>query len=183
MCELRALEHALGDPERDPVDEEALPELERRGRRLLEPGEVGQVAAEGVPALRLSLSAFAPPPPQPHCGAATEEQHGVHDRAAAEGDQDDVAPARRDRTEARDADGEQHDGEQTKTASRRENHRAAVVEPALLVDRLVDVALERGEALGVRRPVLRDPVAELGEPLRLAATTLSITSATSSSKA
>src|SRR4029077_607984 len=29
-----ALEHALRDPERDPVDEEALPELERRGRRL-----------------------------------------------------------------------------------------------------------------------------------------------------
>ena len=53
--QLRALEHALGDPERDPVDEVALPELERRGRRLVEAREVGQVAAERLPALCLEL--------------------------------------------------------------------------------------------------------------------------------
>ena len=51
--ELRALEHALGDPERDPVDEVALPQFERRGRRLLQTREVGEVAAERLPALGL----------------------------------------------------------------------------------------------------------------------------------
>ena len=67
-----------------------------------------------------------------------------------------------------DAHGKQHDGEEGEDGDPDgENHRAAVVEPALLVDRLGDVALERGEALGIGRPFLGDPVAELGEPLRL----------------
>ena len=53
--ELRALEDALGDPERDPVDEVPLPQLERRGRGLLQPREVREVAAERLPALGLGL--------------------------------------------------------------------------------------------------------------------------------
>ncbi len=52
---LRSLENALGDTEGDAVDEEALPEGDRGGRRLLEPGEVVEVVAEGPPALPLEL--------------------------------------------------------------------------------------------------------------------------------
>ena len=54
-CGAAPLEHALGDPERDPVDEVALPELERGRRRVAEPREVGEVAAERLPALGLDL--------------------------------------------------------------------------------------------------------------------------------
>ena len=68
--QLRALQHPLGEPERDPVDEEALPELERRGRRDVEAREVGQVAAEGFPALGLGLRCRRAPPPEPRLNAA-----------------------------------------------------------------------------------------------------------------
>ena len=57
--QLRPLQHALGDSERDAVDEVALPERERRGRRFLQAREVGEVAPERVPALGLLLSAPA----------------------------------------------------------------------------------------------------------------------------
>ena len=63
--EVRGLEHALGDAERDPVDEQLLPERKRRRRRLLQPREVGQVAAERRPALGLELGLGRAPPPQP----------------------------------------------------------------------------------------------------------------------
>ena len=63
--QLRALEHALRDPEGDPVDEVPLPQLERRRRRLVEAREVGQVAAERLPALRLGLRLGAAAPPEP----------------------------------------------------------------------------------------------------------------------
>ncbi len=54
--QLRPLQHALGDPECDAVDEVALPERERRGRRFLQAREVGEVAPERVPALGFLLS-------------------------------------------------------------------------------------------------------------------------------
>ena len=50
------LEHPVGDAERDPVDEQALPERQRRRRRLLQAWEVGQVAPKRGPALRLDLA-------------------------------------------------------------------------------------------------------------------------------
>ena len=53
--QVRAFEHLLGDPERDPVDEVALPEADRRRGRVLQPWEVPEVATEGLPALRLEL--------------------------------------------------------------------------------------------------------------------------------
>src|SRR5581483_4807494 len=77
--------------EGDPVDEEPLPELERRWRGLLQPREVRQVAAEGVPALGLSLARLRPPPPHADPGQADPDQRRVGDRAAPERDDDDVA--------------------------------------------------------------------------------------------
>ena len=62
--QVRGLQHALGDAERDPVDEVALPELERRRRRLLQPREVGEIAAERLPALRLRPRRRRAPPPE-----------------------------------------------------------------------------------------------------------------------
>ena len=53
--DVRTLKNSLGDAERDPVDEVPLPQLERRRRRFLEAGEVGEVTTEGVPALGLDL--------------------------------------------------------------------------------------------------------------------------------
>ena len=50
---MRGLEDPFGDPERDAIDEQPLPQRERRGRRLLEAREVLEVAAEGVPPLCL----------------------------------------------------------------------------------------------------------------------------------
>ena len=67
--ELRALQDALRDPEGDAVDEVALPELERRGRRLLQAREIGEVAAKGLPALRLLLGVRRAAPPQAHVAA------------------------------------------------------------------------------------------------------------------
>jgi hypothetical protein len=52
--EVGALEDALGDPERDPVDEITLPQLQRGRRGFGETREVGEVAPEGLPALRAS---------------------------------------------------------------------------------------------------------------------------------
>src|SRR5262245_6069443 len=45
--QLCALENTLRDPEGDPVDEVALPQLERRRRCFLQAREVGEVATEG----------------------------------------------------------------------------------------------------------------------------------------
>src|SRR4051812_19342553 len=63
--QLRVLQHALGDPEGDPVDEVALPELERCRRRVLEAREVLEVVPERRPALRLELRVLRAAPPQP----------------------------------------------------------------------------------------------------------------------
>ena len=76
--DVRRLEHALGDPEGDPVDEVALPQLERRGRRLLQAREVGQVAAERLPALGLEFAGLRAAAPQPPLGERADHQHGVH---------------------------------------------------------------------------------------------------------
>ena len=62
--ELRALQNALGQPERDPVDEQALPELECGGRSDVEARKVGQVATEGLPALGFGLRRRRAPPPE-----------------------------------------------------------------------------------------------------------------------
>ncbi len=53
--QLRPLQDAFRDPEGDAVDEVALPELEGRRRRDVEPREIGQVAAKRLPALGLGL--------------------------------------------------------------------------------------------------------------------------------
>ena len=68
--EVRPLQDALGDPERDPVDEKALPERERRRRRLLQAWEVRQVAAERLPALGFLPACARPATP----GAAVEHE-------------------------------------------------------------------------------------------------------------
>ncbi len=61
--ELRTLEDALGDPERDPVDEEALPEL--RASRAAPPGAEGSRRGSG------GTPPSAPPPPaRAACDAA-----------------------------------------------------------------------------------------------------------------
>ena len=91
--QLRALQHALGQPERDPVDEQALPELERGGRRDVEAREVGQVAAEGFPALGLDLRGRRAPAPEAAVERGDHERGGVHEPAGAERDLDDAAPA------------------------------------------------------------------------------------------
>ena len=162
-----ALQHALGDPERDPVDEEALPQLERGGRSIGEARKVRQVAPERLPALRLELRLRAPPPPEPPAeGRGDPEQQGVGDEARADGDQDDVAPPRGDGAEAVNADDEQHDaGNAEQGGCDPEHGGAAVIEPALGLHRRGDALLERGEALGVLRPILLDPVAEARQPL------------------
>ena len=69
--EMRGLEHAVGDPERDSVDEIALPQLERRRRRVLQAREVSQVVAERVPALGLRLGVGRTAAPQ----AALRQAH------------------------------------------------------------------------------------------------------------
>ena len=74
--QLRALQHALGDSERDAVDEVALPERERRGRRFLQAREVGEVAPERLPALCLLLSGLRATAP----GAAVEDERPRHKR-------------------------------------------------------------------------------------------------------
>ena len=124
--QLRALEDALGDPERDAVDEEALPELEGRGRRLLQAGEVGQVAAERVPALGLELAVLRAPAPDPYARDAKTRSAAFSDRADADRDQHDVAPARRARRASRAiADPEQDDRERRSAPISASHERAA----------------------------------------------------------
>ncbi len=147
--ELRALEDALGDPERDAVDEVALPELERRRRCLLQSWEVGEVAAERLPALGLLLARARPPPP----GAAVEHERAeaerrVGDQAGADADEQDVRVARvdgapvahaRGRRAARPRAAKRTTATTSGTAPVDRNQRAA--------DRLVATrALERREA-------------------------------------
>ena len=101
--QLRSLQHALGDSERDAVDEVALPERERRGRRFLQAREVGEVAPERLPALCLLLSGLRATAP----GAAVEDersqaQRGVGDQAGADADKEDVGVARVDGTPVAD---------------------------------------------------------------------------------
>ena len=61
--QLRPLQDALGDPERDPVDEKALPELERRGRRRCRAGGSRSGSGGKLPSAR-------PRPARPGCAAA-----------------------------------------------------------------------------------------------------------------
>src|SRR6185436_15792720 len=68
------LEHPLGDAERDAVDEQPLPE---RQRRLLEAREVLQVAAEGVPALGLDRGVATATAPELATGRRAEQDGGV----------------------------------------------------------------------------------------------------------
>src|SRR6266540_3013410 len=93
--QLCALQHALGDAERDAVDEEPLPQLECRGRCLLQAREVREIAPERFPPLRLDLAIAASSPPDLHIRSTDDEHDRVDDRAGAERDEDDVAPARR----------------------------------------------------------------------------------------
>ena len=85
------LEHPLGDPERDPVHEIALPQLERGRRRLLETREVREVPPESCPALRFGLGTRRPPAPQ---ATGEDERSGeedrVHEQAEADGHEDDI---------------------------------------------------------------------------------------------
>src|SRR6185503_17838236 len=75
--ELRALENPLCDSEGDAVDEVTLPELEGRGRCLLQAWEIGEVPAKRLPALRLLLGVRRAAPPQAHMA----EGEGKHARA------------------------------------------------------------------------------------------------------
>ena len=94
--QVRALQDALRDPEGDAVDEVALPELERGGRRLLEAREVRQVAAERLPALGLGLAGLRPAPPERRLRALRSARAmAFADCAASERDEHDVAPAGR----------------------------------------------------------------------------------------
>ena len=95
--QLRALQHALGDPERDPVDEEALPELEGRGRRLAETREVHEVAAESAPSAQPPPAPSAAPPPERTLNSAAPITTALRN-ALTEADQHDGAPGRRDRS-------------------------------------------------------------------------------------
>ena len=80
MCEVRGLQHSLGDAEGDPVDEVALPQRERRGRRLAEPREVGQVAAERLPALGLGLGLARAAAPELPLGQRPDQHGRVEER-------------------------------------------------------------------------------------------------------
>src|SRR6188508_2259788 len=164
--EMGALEHALGDPERDPVDEVALPELERRGRRLLQAGEVREVAAERLPALGLGLAGGRPAAPERRFRGREDERGRVRGRAEAQRDPDYVAPARRGRAEPVDPGRQQHDREPGEDEERDpEDGEASAREPALRVDRVVDGLLEVGEALAVAAAVGLDALAELAQPV------------------
>jgi len=102
-----SLEDALGDPEGDPVDEQALPELERCRRGDVEPREIGEIATEGLPALCLLLDLRSSPAPQRHMTSRDQEDCCIHEQADPEGDEEHVAPARSERLEALNA-GPQH---------------------------------------------------------------------------
>src|SRR5439155_18956099 len=125
-----------------------------------------QVAAEGVPALGFRLARLGPPAPEADAGECAEQHRCVRDRAAAERDEDDVAPARRDRAPAVDADPEQDDTGDHERAERRTEHgRPGIEVPALLAERGADTLLERREALRVLRPAGLDSRAKLAQPL------------------
>jgi hypothetical protein len=165
--QLRSLEHALRDPERNPVDEEPLPQLERRGGRDVEAGEVGEVAAERLPplCLRLRLGRAAPPEPAVEgCGG----EHGGADQAAdAERNRDNAVPARGDGVVGADPAEERQAAGDAEQGRRSEQRREPdVLEPLAALHLARDRRLEGGEVLRIGRPVVLDPVAEAGEPLR-----------------
>ena len=164
--QLRALEDALRDPEGDAVDEVALPELERRRRRDVEAGEVGQVAAERLPALGLGLGLRRAPPPEPTVEGRGDEDGRADEAADAERDRDDAVPGRRDRVVRADpAEQRQPAGETEHGCAAEQRGKPDVPEPVPVLHLGVDGGLEGGEALGVPRPVVLDPVAEVREPL------------------
>ena len=167
--QLRALQHALGDPERDPVDEVALPELERRGRRHVEAREVGQVAAERLPALGLGLRGRA-------CAGARARRLNAAITSAAAFTSPQAPSAIRTtllqrgatelktsipQTERQPAASDEDDRARRAGCARpmlRNHFRPETSAPTADLN---DVKRSR-----VRRPVLLDPVAEEREPLR-----------------
>ena len=96
------LQDTVGDPEGDPVDEEPLPEGERRGRRLLEAWEVGEIAAKGLPALRLDVPGPRAAAPELPLRERPEHDRGVHEGGDGQAEEHDVVPARVHRAPAVD---------------------------------------------------------------------------------
>src|SRR5215208_1545661 len=137
-----ALEDALGDSERDPIDQVALPELEGRRRRFLQAREVRQVAAEGVPALGFGLAGGGPAAPERRPRGGEDERDGVRGGAEPERDPDDVAPPRRHGAEAVNARPQQHDREHGEDGDPgTEEPSSAARKPALSLDRVTDALL------------------------------------------
>src|SRR4051812_30222916 len=163
--QLGVLEHALRDPERDAIHEVSLPELERRGRRVLETGEVLEVAAERGPPLRLELRVLGTAAPEPAGGHRHEQEACVYERADVQRGDHDVVPARHHGAPAVVRDEEQDRADEGEADDPEDERQPAVGVPAPLLDRRSDVLLELREALRVRRPVVLELLAELGEPL------------------
>ena len=164
--QVRGLEDAVGNPERDPVDEKALPQLERGGRREIQPRKVSEVAPERLPALGFLLCLRPPSSPDPHVAASDQQDRGVHDQANPERDQEDVVPTGGDRVEALNSDPEHQRPRGRKRDPGTEQRLEPIPrEPPPLANRARDGVLERLEALAVFGPVLRDAVAEPGEAL------------------
>ena len=164
--QVRGLQHSLGDAEGDPVHEVALPQRERRGRRLAEPREVGQIAAERLPALGLGLRLARAAAPELPLGQRPDQHGRVEERADGQGEQDGVAPARVDRAPAVDREvGQHHADSREDEHADAERERAHGREPAPLAHLRAHARLERREALRHRLTFLLDLLAEAREPL------------------
>ena len=87
---VRSLEHLSRNAERDAVHEVTLPELQRGRRSFLEPGEVGEVAAERCPTLRLQLGRLRPLSPEPNVEHGYQEHECVREAGKAEHDHEHV---------------------------------------------------------------------------------------------
>ena len=165
--QMRGLEDTLRDPKRDPVHEQALPELERRRRCLLQARKVGQVAAEGVPALGLLLARPRTAAPHADPRRGPDEDGRVRECATAERGEHDVAPARRRRAPAGDRDRQEDDPDDDEDGDpEHDDPDAGVHVPPVPLDRRPDVRLEALEALAVGGAVGGDPLAEARERLR-----------------
>ena len=142
--QVRGLEHLVGNAERNPVDEVALPQLERRDGRDVESREVLEVVAErNAPPFGLERSRGCPPPPQPDADHGDHEDARVDGGAGPERDQHDVAQ-RRDGLEAGDAGPEQdHRRDHEREQGDHEPDDTLLDVPPQPLDRLAAASLNR----------------------------------------
>ena len=138
----------------------AAPELERRGRRLVEPREVLEVAAERVPALGLERSALRPTSPELAARGGAEEHSRVDERGQREPEQHHVAPPRVDGAPAVDRDEREHRPDRHEQDDPGDE-RHQTERPAPVCDLAADGRLEALEPRRHRRAFVLDLLPEL----------------------